>query len=91
MAGRQHRIFVLDFANEPALAFAAESVVEAEALIQAPWFTRAVDDFCRKRRKVHHGSFPVRPRLATDVEASVYRERADEFADHFLIANISEP
>jgi hypothetical protein len=93
MAGIEHRVFVLDFTSEPVLAFAAESVVSAEVRVQTPWFTQAVDDFC-KRRKLGNGNFPVRPRLATDAEASLYWERADEFADttdHFLIANISEP
>jgi len=93
MSRTEHRIFVLDIANQPALAFEADSAFAAEALISASWFTEAVEDFCKKRRKIRNGTFPTRPRLATDVEASLYRERADEFAeltDHFLIAHISE-
>jgi hypothetical protein len=49
MAGIEHRVFVLDLTSEPVLAFAAESVVAAELLVQTPWFTQAVDDFGKRR------------------------------------------
>jgi len=87
------QIFVLDVADEPTFAFEADGEATAEALLQSPWFALAVADFCAKRDKAlnENGRFFARP--ATDVEASLYRTLADEFAevtDRLLIAHLTD-
>jgi hypothetical protein len=91
---RQPQIFVLDLADGPAFAFEAESAVVAEALVSAPWFARALDDFCTRGRKTWGGNNPVRARAASEAEASRYLERVAEFAEEsaqLLMAHVSEP
>jgi len=66
-------------------------------LSEAPWFVQAVSAFysrkCRERTRERTDGTLRRPRPATEAEASVYRDVADEFADRsdcFLIAHLSD-
>jgi hypothetical protein len=88
----QKPIFVLDISDKADFAFEAESLAQAQELSQAPWFVQAVSAFyARKCRERTNGTFRgTRP--ATETEASIYRDLADEFADEsncFLIAHLS--
>jgi hypothetical protein len=88
------KIFVLDIADAPTFAFEADSVTTAEALVQSPWIARAVTDFCAKRGKALNGNGHLFARLATEAEASLYRDLADEFTeatDRFLVAHLTGP
>jgi hypothetical protein len=92
MARTERQIFVLDVANEPAFAFEADNTRAAEALVLAPWFLRALEDFCAKRRKARSANAGMSTRAATEAEATLYRERAAEFAeaaDHVLVAHLT--
>ena len=91
---RQTQIFVLDLANRPAFAFEAESAVAAEELVSAPWFARALDDFCARRCKTWRPDHPVCARAASETETSRYLDRIAEFAEEsgqLLLAHIGEP
>ena len=86
------QIFALDLANEPAFVFAAANAHTAEALVRSSRFVRALADFCAKRRKAWSDNAVLSTRAATEAEISLYRERADEFADagnRVLVAHIS--
>jgi len=97
----QRSIFVLDVLDKADFAFEAESLAQARELSEAPWFVQAVSAFysrkCRERTRERtqertDGTLR-RPRPATEAEASVYRDVADEFADRsdcFLIAHLSD-
>jgi hypothetical protein len=87
-------IFVLEVADEAAFAFEAKSAIAAEALVHEPWFFGAVTDFLAKRHKAWNGNVSLCTRAATNAEATLYRDRAAEFAeamDNFLIAHLAEP
>jgi hypothetical protein len=89
----QRPIFVLDVLDKADFAFEAESLAQARELSQAPWFVQAVSAFySRKCRERTNGTFRC-TRPATETEASIYRDFADEFAegaDCFLIAHLSD-
>src|SRR5258708_36178216 len=92
----QRSIFVLDVLDKADFAFEAESLAQARELSEAPWFVQAVSAFysrkCRERtRETTNGTFR-RTRPATEAEASVYRDVADELADStdcILITHLS--
>ena len=93
----QRPVFVLDVLDKADLAFEAESLAQARELSEAPWFVQAVSAFysrkCRERTRERTDGTLRRPRPATEAEASVYRDVADEFADRsdcFLIAHLSD-
>jgi hypothetical protein len=88
---QQPEIFVLDIAQRPAFAFAADSLDGARCMARSDWMLLALDRFCRVRRPGAAGQFQLR--CATDSEAAVYHDRADEFADptaQILIAHLVE-
>jgi len=85
---------VLEVADEPTFAFEVDGATTADALVQSPWFARAVIDFCARRGKAQNEDGHLFARLATEAEASQYRTLADEFAearDRFLIAHLAAP
>jgi len=93
----QRSIFVLDVLDKADFAFEAESLAQARELSEAPWFVQAVNAFysrkCRERTRERTDGTLRRPRPATEAEASIYRDVADEFADRsdcFLIAHLSD-
>jgi hypothetical protein len=93
MPYRQRSIFVLDIRNEPTFAFEAEHLAHAEEIADAPWFSSAVCEFYSNKRGKWDDSATRRTRPATEPEAAIYRDYADEFADvsdQFLIAHLSE-
>jgi hypothetical protein len=82
-------IFVLDIAEQPCFAFEADHLNAAEQIVRSPWLLQALDEFCRARRPADGGQLFLR--AATDHEAALYRDRADEFAEaetQFLIAHL---
>jgi hypothetical protein len=82
-------VFVIDIAQLPAFAFEADHVDAARQIVGSAWLLRALDAFCRVRRPADGRQ--LRLRTATDREAALYRDRADEFAEaepHFLIAHL---
>lgn len=84
-------IFVLDIAERPAFAFAADNLDAAQRMVRSEWMLRALDAFCRTRRSAGAGQLQLRN--ATNDEARFYRDRADEFADatpYVLIAHLAE-
>jgi hypothetical protein len=96
MAQQQRHVFVLEIADGQALAFQAENAVAAEALIRAPWFARAVGDFCRMKgcSTWDRDGLDLRARAASQAEASLYWDRVAEFAEEsgqLLLAYIDEP
>jgi hypothetical protein len=93
MPYRQRSIFVLDIRNEPTFAFEAEHLAHAEEIADAPWFSSAVCEFYSNKRGKWDDSATRRTRPATEPEAAIYRDYADEFADvsdQFLIARLFE-
>jgi len=84
-------VFVLDVAERPAFAFAADSLDGARQMARSDWMLLALDHFCRVRRLRAAGQFQLR--CATDTEAAFYHDRADEFAGpaaEVLIAHLVE-
>jgi len=93
MECREQSIFVLDVAGRPTFAFKAENLAQAEELIQASWFARALSEFYANKRQGWDNNIPVRTRFAIEAEVSIYRDFADEFADlsdRFFIAHLSD-
>jgi hypothetical protein len=90
---RERSIFALDVAGRAAFAFEAKSLAQAEELTRAPWFARALGKFHANKPQGWDSNIPVRARVATEAEISVYQELADEFADlsaRFFIAHLSD-
>jgi hypothetical protein len=88
---QQPEVFVLDIAERPAFAFAANSLDGARQMARSDWMLLALDRFCRVRRPGAAGQFQLR--CATDSEAAFYHDRADEFAAptaEVLIAHLIE-
>lgn len=84
-------VFVLDIAEQPAFAFQADDISMAEQIARSEWLLQALDRFCRVRRPAEGRQLHLR--AATDVEAALYRSRADEFAEsepRLLIAHLFE-
>ena len=89
----QRSIFVLDVLDKADFAFEAESLAQARELSEAPWFVQAVSAFYSRKCRERTNGTVRRTRPATEAEASVYRDFADEFADRsdcFLIAHLSD-
>jgi len=81
MKRKEIPVFVLDIMGRPEFAFEAGSMAEAEQLVSAPSFSRALSDFLVTRHEVHAERACLRPRAANAIEASFYRDFACEFAD----------
>jgi hypothetical protein len=82
-------VFVLDIAKRPAFAFEADDFDSAQQITRSHWLLQPLDTFCRMRRRADAGQLHLR--AATDHEATLYRDRADEFAEaetRFLIAHL---
>lgn len=89
MCFQQTPVFVLDMSEAPAFAFAAENLDAARHVARSDWLLRALDSFCHERRQTAHARLTLR--TATDDEAALYRDRADEFAEEatrFFIAHL---
>ncbi len=92
MECRQRSIFILDIVGRAAFAFEADNLAQAEEFTRAPWFARVLGEFYANKRQGWDKNIPVRTRLATEPELSIYREFADELADQsdrFFIAHLS--
>jgi hypothetical protein len=90
---RERPIFILDAGGGSAFAFEAASAIAAEGLTREPWFTEALEEFRQSRLRTRTGLAPARVRTATEAEAALYQDRADEFSDasnHFLVAHIAK-
>jgi len=82
MKCRERSIFVLDILGRPTLAFEAEDLALAEAFVHAPRFVSSLGEFfANKRKGGWDKNIPLRIRVATEEEASIYRDFADEFSD----------
>jgi hypothetical protein len=82
-------VFVLDLAERPAFAFAADSFDTARQITRSQSLLQALNSFCRIRRPADQAQLQLR--AATEDEAALYRDRADEFAEpetRFLIAHL---
>jgi hypothetical protein len=88
--GSEPITFVIEVSDWAAFAFEAQSSAQAEEFTRLPWFTRALEDFCLSSRKMTISEGFLR--AATDREASIYQEMANEFADttsDFLVVSLS--
>lgn len=86
--GSEPITFVIEVSDCAAFAFEARSSAQAAEFTRLPWFTRALEDFCLSSRKMTEGHL----RAATDREASIYQDLANEFADatsDFLVVSLS--
>lgn len=93
MKCRERSIFVLDILGRPTFAFEAEDLAQAEAFVHAPWFASSLSEFFANKRKGWDKNIPLRTRVATEQEASIYRDIADEFTDlsgRLFIAHFSD-
>ena len=93
MAYGKRRIFALDVIYKPMFAFEAESLAQAEYLVRAPWFAEALTEFHLGRRGVQNQNALPQTRVATEAEAAIYHDFADEFAEHsdqFLVAHLPD-
>jgi len=73
------QVFVLDLGRPPAFAFATGDVEQAQDIVRSPRLLRALDAFCKRRPFDGGNRLQLRP--ATDDEAAIYHDRADEFAE----------
>jgi hypothetical protein len=90
---RERPVFILDAGDGSAFAFEAASAIAAEGLTQETWFTEALEKFRQSRLRTLTGFAPGCVRTATEAEAALYQDRADEFSDasnHFLVAHIAK-
>jgi hypothetical protein len=86
------QIFILSLFEDVDLAFEADSQESAEGLCRTSWFVQAVDQF-RAHKRESASSLFYQARPATDAEAAIYRQIADEFAewgDRLLVANLGD-
>ena len=93
MKCKESSIFVLDILGTPSFAFEAEDLAQAEAFVHAPWFAPSLGKFFAHKRKGWDANVPLRARVASEEEASIYRDFADEFSDVsgcLFIAHFSE-
>jgi hypothetical protein len=93
MKCRESSIFILDILGTPSFAFEAKDLVQAETFVHAPWFATSLSAFFASKRKEWDKHVPLRTRVATAEEASIYRNIADEFSDasgSLFIAHISD-
>ena len=84
-------IFVVDIANEANFAFEAESLGQAEAYAQTPWFLRSLGQFFARHGRGCESGLTPRTRPASEAETSTYRALADEFAETsgcFFVAHL---
>jgi hypothetical protein len=81
MQRRERPVFVLDVLDRATFAFEAESLAKAEEFTRAPWFAPSLSGFLANKRKEWDKNVPLQTRIATEEEASIYREVADEFSD----------
>ena len=92
MLQRTRPVFILNLFEGAELAFEADSQESAEGLCRAPWFVQAVDRF-RAHKRESSGSRFYRTQPATEVQAAMYRQIADEFAELgpcMLVANLGD-
>jgi hypothetical protein len=92
MLHRPHHVFILNLFEDTNLAFEADGPESAESLCHASWFVEAVDAF-RAHKRESASSLFYRTRPATDAEASMFRQVADEFAElghRMLVANLGD-
>jgi hypothetical protein len=82
-------VFVIDVTELAAFAFEADDFDAARYIVGSHWLLQPLDAFCRARRPADRGQ--LRLRTATDHEATLYRDRADEFAEaerRFLVVHL---
>jgi hypothetical protein len=82
--------FVIEVSDRAAFAFEARSSAQAEEFTRLPWFTRALEDYCLSSCKMTISEGFLR--AATDWEASIYQDLANEFAgatNDFLVVSLS--
>ncbi|WP_315777384.1 hypothetical protein [Bradyrhizobium sp. SZCCHNR1053] len=91
MSAAPPQVFAIDLGRRPAFVFAANDHDMAQNLVRSPRLLHAIDAFCRLRRPAQAERLALRG--ATDDEAAVYRDRADELADgaisRLLLVHIS--
>lgn len=86
----QQTVFVVELVDSPVFAFEAKSSSEAGEIVRSHWFTRSIDAFRSRQQKTE--ALDSRLRIATDVEALIFRDIACEFpetAGDVLVAHLS--
>lgn len=86
------KIFVLETAAAPDLAFEAATATQAIAITRARWFRDAVKAFLAETNDANGTRNAQRVRAATAAEAGIYRQLSEEFdgpTRQFLIADLS--
>jgi hypothetical protein len=81
-------VFVLELDGSPTFAFGAAENESASEIIRSDWFKAAIDGFLSDR-PVTDSAVLLRP--ATNTEASVFHDLADEFAEptmRFFVAHL---
>jgi hypothetical protein len=89
---KSSKIFVLEIASAPDLAFEAETATQAVAFTRAPWFRDAVRSFLAGMNGTNGALNAQRIRAATAAEAGIYRQLSEEFdgpTRQFLVADLS--
>lgn len=79
----ERSIFVLEIRDRPCFAFEAETLDQAERLVQASAFWHAFNRFWTSSAKGVGSQLDFRARTATANEASVYETVATEFAGDY--------
>ena len=85
-------VFTLDMAEQPAFAFEADDLDAAQRLVRSEWLLQALERFCSTRVPELDRGGRLCLRRATRDEATLYRARAEEFAEatpHVLIAYLA--
>jgi hypothetical protein len=89
---KSSKVFVLETAAAPDLAFQAETATQAVAIARAPWFRDAIKTFLAGIGNANGALNAQCIRAATDAEADIYRQLSEEFdgpCRQFLIADLS--
>lgn len=92
MMQRGRPIFALIIGDKPSFTFEADTLTDAEVLLQKPWFDDALNAFTAKKR-MPWSSEHARIRVATLAEAALYRDYCAEFAEdsnQLLLARLDE-
>jgi hypothetical protein len=93
MSRPKRPIFALIIGDKPNFAFEAETLVDAETLLQQSWFYQALDEYAAKACTAWNEERAIRVRVATFAEAALYHDYRAEFSEHmsqFLVARLDE-
>jgi hypothetical protein len=82
MSAEHPQVFAIDLGRRPAFVFAANGHDMAQSLVRSPGLLQALDTFGRLSRPAQTQRLALRK--ATNDEAAIYLDRADELAEETI-------